>query len=152
MQSNSITKKETSMLKRPIAPSKAAPISAVGLAFAVTLQALPASARCDSTFDLPMGFVPRKCQDLDNSGDLAEGVADDSSGDRGEEYSYQIELLSGSLATGLLLDDDGEIVRAQDGGHCPLVLDFFPNDGVDDSNFCDLRVANSAAAFQVVAE
>ena len=140
------------MLDRPIAPIKSAPITAVGLALAVALQAFPASARCDSTFDLPMGLVLRKCQDLDNSGDLAEGIAFDSSGDRGEEYSYEIELLSGSLATGLLLDDDGELVRAQDGGSCPLVMDFFPDDGVNDNDFCDLRVANSAAAFQVVAE
>jgi hypothetical protein len=140
------------MPSRPIAPIKAAPITAVGLALAVALQAFPASARCDSTFDLPMGLVPRTCQDLDNSGDLAEGIAFDSSGDRGEEYSYQIELLSGSLATGLLLDDDGELVRAQDGGSCPLVLDFFPDDGENDNDFCEVRIINSAAAFQVVAE
>lgn len=127
-------------------------ITAAALAITVALQASTASARCDSTFRLPMGNSPRECRDLDGSGDLAEGIAFDSSGDRGTEYSYEIELLSGSLATGLLLDANGDLVVARDGGSCPLVLDFFADDGVNDNDACEVRVANSAAAFQVVAE
>jgi hypothetical protein len=127
-------------------------ITAAALAITVALQASVASARCDSTFNLPMGINSRECLDRDGSGDLAEGIAFDSSGNRGEKYSYDIELLSGSLATGLLLDASGDLVVAQDGGSCPLVLDFFADDGVNDSDFCEVRVANSAAAFQVVAE
>jgi hypothetical protein len=134
------------MLIRPSAPTVA-----TALALAVALLAPTARARCDSTFNLPMGLTPRECRDLHNSGDLAEGIAFDSSGD-GSEFSYEIELLSGSLATGLLLDEDGDVVAARDGGSCPLVLDFFPDDGVNDNDFCDVRVANSAVAFQVVAE
>lgn len=127
-------------------------LTAAGLALAVALQAPGASARCDSTFNLPMGLNPRQCRDLDNSGDLARGIAFDSSGGRGERYTYEIELLSGSLATGLLLDEDGDIVDAADGGDCPAILDFFPDDGEDDGDTCEVRVANSAVAFQVVAE
>jgi hypothetical protein len=84
-------------------------ITAAALAITVALQASIASARCDSTFNLPMGINPRECLDRDGSGDLAEGIAFDSSGDRGETYSYDIELLSGSLATGLLLDANGDM-------------------------------------------
>jgi hypothetical protein len=142
------------MLIRPSVLNTAAPITAA-LALGIALQPSTAEARCDSTFRLPMGNLPRECQQSAGSDDLAEGIAFDSSGGRGEEYTYEIELLSGGLATGILLDQFGEIVRArddQDASFCPLVLDFFPDDGEADGNFCVVRIANSATHFQVSAD
>jgi len=128
-------------------------ISALATALVAGLHAQPASAECIAQFRIPTSLGGSICTPVDGSGDSATGNAFDSSGGNGTEYSYNIELDSGSItAIGILLDEDLRAVQNEDGENCPQVEDRVAGDGDGDGNFCEVSFAFAAVTYFVFAD